>query len=502
MQIFTKNHQPQVSEKYQIDFLDNFLQEIKVPAYNEYIGTIYMFVNNINGKVYIGQTITKFYSRFCCHYGDAFTKKDYLPFHIAIRKYGWENFSKYILWQSELIYESNPENKKLIKKETDIKEIEYINLYNSNNPEFGYNLTTGGTFLPESAFSKESIEKSKQTRIKNKSNHMLGKTYDKHHLAKHILQYDLDKNFIKNWPCIKLAEDTINCSISPKGITSGGYFWIYESEDKNEILNEKYNKYLKLKESEQYQKALKKETYPVYCFDLFGELVGSYNSSSEASLLLNIGVNQIQHAAKAKDKGNIVHDYIWIYEKDLNEKEEIINTLRSKSRVYISKYKPIYQIYLNGNIIKLWNNFEEISKEYPKAKASINKCLNGNLNAYSNCFWIYEEDYSDEVLSTKLNEFKKTKKKLVEDVLQGKISYTGICIEHDSTNNKMYLKEHPCIYQFDKEYNLIKKWDNYQDVKENGWNFANISKCLRRKMKSAYGFIWRFEEDVLNNNLE
>ena len=121
MQIFKKNYQPQVSQKFQIDFSDFSLSEVKVPKYNEYIGTIYLFVNNINGKVYVGQTITKFYSRFCCHFGDTFRKIDNLPFHNALRKYGWENFSKYILWQTDGVYDKTPENKKLVKNVLDSK---------------------------------------------------------------------------------------------------------------------------------------------------------------------------------------------------------------------------------------------------------------------------------------------------------------------------------------------------------------------------------------------
>lgn len=470
------------------------MSEIKVPDYNEYIGTIYMFVNDINGKIYIGQTITKFYSRFCNHHGDSFTKQDNLPFHKAIRKYGWENFSKYILWQDEIVYESNKENKEIVRLLLNKKEEEYIQKYKSNNSKYGYNLTSGGIILPNSAHTKESIEKAKTTKAKNGTNHMLGKTYDKHHLAKPILQYDLNKNFIKKWTCVKLAEDTLGFSILPRNITSGNYFWTYDVPNKDEIIENKYKSWVQI----DYKPGVPKV---VFCFDLFGELIGSYNSVTEAGKIHGIGAAQIANVAKLKELGNVVRDYIWIYEEDYNEKEFIIETIRNKSKIYKSKYKPIYQIFLNGEIIKLWDNFESIIDKYPKAKASINKCLNGVLNVYSNCFWIYENEYSDELLIEKLDKFKKTKKKLVNDIISGKIKYEGINILHDTNSNKNYLKEHPCIYQFDQNYNLIKKWENYNDVKLEGMNFANISKCLRRKLKTAYGFIWRYEEDVINNNL-
>lgn len=59
---------------------------------------------------------------------------------------------------------------------------------------------------------------------------MLGKTYDKHHLAVQVLQYSLDKQFIKEWSCIKLAMDTLNIHIYMKSTVCGGYFWVYKNE--------------------------------------------------------------------------------------------------------------------------------------------------------------------------------------------------------------------------------------------------------------------------------
>jgi len=50
----------------------------------------------------------------------------------------------------------------------------------------------------------------------------------------------LDKNFIKEWSCIKLASDTLKIKINPKAVTSGGYFWIYKNSNINEILEHKY----------------------------------------------------------------------------------------------------------------------------------------------------------------------------------------------------------------------------------------------------------------------
>lgn len=93
---------------------------------------IYKFVNKINGKIYIGQS-NDIQRRIKDHYYKAHNPTGgnyHSPLHLAIRKYGWDNF------QIEVLEECNIE-------ELDEKEIYYIQLYNSITPN-GYNIMAGG----------------------------------------------------------------------------------------------------------------------------------------------------------------------------------------------------------------------------------------------------------------------------------------------------------------------------------------------------------------------
>lgn len=62
-------------------------------------GIIYIIKNNINGKVYIGQTIQKLKDRWYRHCGKSGLSKNELNMHIkrAIFKYGKENFTIEVL---------------------------------------------------------------------------------------------------------------------------------------------------------------------------------------------------------------------------------------------------------------------------------------------------------------------------------------------------------------------------------------------------------------------
>ncbi len=88
---------------------------------------LYKITNNINGKIYIGQTIHPD-KRWWEHKQRAKTHYDNYPIHLAIAKYGEENFSFEVLEESE---------------NYDIREKELIKEYNSLSPN-GYNVAEGG----------------------------------------------------------------------------------------------------------------------------------------------------------------------------------------------------------------------------------------------------------------------------------------------------------------------------------------------------------------------
>lgn len=93
--------------------------------------TIYKVKNKINDKIYIGFS-KNFEQRIKYHKYFSLTKKSNFAFHKAIRKYGWDNFS----W--EIIYES-------WDKEhcSEVMEPFFITEYNSFG-NYGYNMTIGG----------------------------------------------------------------------------------------------------------------------------------------------------------------------------------------------------------------------------------------------------------------------------------------------------------------------------------------------------------------------
>lgn len=93
---------------------------------------VYKLENKINKKIYIGVT-NNFERRMREHKNNANNPKcDNRAIYRAIRKYQWENFSKEILEKNDTI-------EKCFEREQ-----YFIELYNTLDSRYGYNMTKGG----------------------------------------------------------------------------------------------------------------------------------------------------------------------------------------------------------------------------------------------------------------------------------------------------------------------------------------------------------------------
>lgn len=215
------------------------------------MGYIYKIINDINNKVYIGQTTNSIEERFKEHLLDAKkTKCEKRPLYDAINKYGPEHF--YI---EEI--EKCPDNQ---LQEREIYWIAYYRGY-----EDGYNATHGGdgkTLYDHEAIYQELLHNINIQEIANKFHCCVDVIYDVAHtykidlssncgknflaLKKIVYQYSKDGQFIQcfnsaadaarwlfeNKKCAALTSGvrghiTEVCNNNPKRKTAYGYIWKY-----------------------------------------------------------------------------------------------------------------------------------------------------------------------------------------------------------------------------------------------------------------------------------
>ena len=208
---------------------------------------VYMHINRINGKLYIGITCNNPKKRW--KRGAGYTKQK--RFYSAIKSYGWDNFDHIILLEN------------LSKEDAENYEHYFIKMFKSNDLQKGYNIENGGVIHKLSEEQIEHLRKintgrkaSAETKKKMRESHLgmstkwltgrkaSAETKAKMSLktkgannpnARAVLQYDLDGNFIAEYSymneIVKVLGVKGTCHISDccRGIRKKayGYKWSY-----------------------------------------------------------------------------------------------------------------------------------------------------------------------------------------------------------------------------------------------------------------------------------
>lgn len=175
-------------------------------------------VTSPTGKIYIGLSSKSLSERILKHKDTAKWVRPNGYFQKAISKYG-----DALSW--ELLHEN------LTREEAIELEIYYIQFYNSNNPNFGYNCTKGGESMPELASQK----------LKDRFKDQLGRDYHAscYGLPK-ILVTDKEGNILFTYINKKRLSQELNLDywqvslcLKGKKASCGGYYFFYEGSTIN-----------------------------------------------------------------------------------------------------------------------------------------------------------------------------------------------------------------------------------------------------------------------------
>lgn len=298
------------------------------------------------GKVYIGQTSQSNPIRRWRNGGKGYFSIDkFGNYHQkliveAINKYPWKD------WKHEIIDTCNT------LEEANKLETYYIKLYKSNNPEFGYNMTSGGQGHLGHPMSQETKNKLSEI-IKDK--------------------YKNDKEYVervrKAHLGIPMHENTRKALLEAN-------------------TGRKFSDETKLKIGKANGKV-------VLQFDLNGNFLKEYYSASEAAKNISMTsasvVNQCNNTTRKCGK------YLFIYKEDFEKDPNIIKEKVEQLKVQLTEKgtlkhqgKPIIQLSKSGEFIMEFNSTKEASEKLNISVTSINNCLCGRSKSAGKFKWIYK----------------------------------------------------------------------------------------------------------------
>ena len=354
---------------------------------------VYLTTNLVNHKIYVGVHSTEDPTKFDNYYGNGVRRGNPLnnpktPFQYAIKKYGYDNFSRSTIRVFDTMEEA-------LDLEAEIVDEEFLKRADT------YNATLGGGLPPL--------------------------------LNKVIYQYTKQGEFIKEWNSIVEASKYLNIAESAIGKailykrTSADFLWSDVKLDKLNI--EEFNVY--------------DRKIPVYIYDSTGLFVKGFSSMADCCRGINGNLSHLQRAIKlgCKTCGYYVSTKLTdLYEKpviprltglyhqydldgnyiksflSVKDAESILgtrlpdlnNSIRmeyaykgfiwkrgdklDKIEPYVKASSPkrIAQLDDNGNVLKVFNTLREARKEFP----NVSKVLNGNA---THCHGFKFKYYTEEV---------------------------------------------------------------------------------------------------------
>ena len=254
--------------------------------------------------------------------------------------------------------------------------------------------------------------------------------------CKTVYQYDLDGRLVKVWESLVEIEKTLGYSKNNishcclgRSVSAYAYIWRYEKKDNIQYINKNLKK-----QKEIYQMTKTKEIIKIW--------------DSLESIENETGYNRSAISQCCLCKLKTAYGFIWRYDNTLNDNLSLVS----------AQAKRVMQMDKEYNIIAIFNSMSEA--ERITGINNISNCCNGKRKTAGGYIWIYEDNYDNFDID-----------------------------KH--RNNCTHVRE---VEQYDLDMNYIKTFKSVTDAaKEVDGATGNISLCCNGKVKTAYGYIWRYK---------
>lgn len=391
----------------------------------EKIYSVYIHINNVNGKVYIGITRQNPLKRWLNGKGYIDNKH----FYRSIKKYGWDNFEHKVIKDNLSKYEAEDMEIKLIKE------------FQSFKPEYGYNISLGGSH--NGKHSEQTRKKLSEVQYKEVF------CYDRN-TGKYVCSC---KSTLHAEEKFGIPNSNISSICLGKMKTAHGYYFSYINYGYN--LPYEIYAWINLNDCET----------KVAQYDLDGNFINEFKSLSDANKYL-FGENTNKRVSMIN---KISYGYIWKYIIDDNYKNKLSDDELNNKKTYLYKYEECYQYDLNGKFIKSYFSASDAAKQINSTQGNISACCRKEIFQVKGYIWRYakNEEYGKDLDDSEIRKLK---------------------IHGLSKNVLQYNKNGDFI----REYMSITDASNILHIPT-----TNICKCCNKKLKSIGGYIFRYSNNPL-----
>lgn len=415
-----------------------------------------------SGSVYIGQSYD-IIGRFR-QYNNFTNCKEQIRLYNSFMKYGIEKHKFFILQECS-------------ESELDQLECYYMDLYGSVGTKKGLNLKSGGANGRPSDETRKKMSENSPARKRRGSLHPL---------SKRVIQVDLQtRQPIKTWGSIidverELGLIGISHVVKRRNLTSGGFVWMYETDDAKEF----WESWEELAKTKRVRDGRKRQKKMVAHINLQGEILKIYDGIMEAEE--SLGISGISEVCQLKNLS--CGGLIFKYNNDesvkdfLLRRESVISIRTEKNKLAIeqkarSRKKRVVQIDIYGKEVRVFDGITDAFKE--TNALNISAACRGKVASAGGYLWKFLEDG----ISVE-EHFNKCKIKILGGSKnKGKIG---------SLNNN-----HKAVIQMDCNSNPIKEWECMMDAQRDiGVNSGVISEVCNGKVVSAGGYLWKFKDET------
>ena len=324
---------------------------------------LYCYTNKVNGKKYIGITSLSLASRagkggrkyYECRY-----------FGNAIKKYGWDSFSHDIVCSG------------LTEKEAKELEVLYIEIFKTNDPRYGYNISRGGDVGAAMSTEGRASFMEKHSGVNNPR-------------SKAVSVYSLDGNLIQTFACGSDAarflgvKDVSESCLKRRG-TIREHIVRFASD---------FPGMSKLPPSEIYKKYDFRLLYkPVNQYSLDGHFIATFPSAQDAAKAVRscaVG-GKSQLCACLKGRARSAYGYLWRYYTGDNCNDiEPYKGYCPKRGADLPQSRKVKQLNLDGSLVAEYTSIRQASTLSGIPYNTILGCLRGTIKSPRRYMWVYSE---------------------------------------------------------------------------------------------------------------